>query len=123
VKRGRSTGTPTPAQLARFRAIREIGCVPCLQRGYWTACEVHHLTVGGRHGQKRRGHDYTIGLCTWHHRGKVPQPTLAALLYGPSYAEQARAFRAEFGQDDVLLARQNELIAEHERIGSIRRVV
>jgi hypothetical protein len=31
--------------------------------------------------------------------------------FGPSYARTPRAFREVFGQDDVLLAYQNDLIA------------
>ena len=116
MKRGRSTGTPTAAQAARFEAIREIGCLACRQANRrWTAAEIHHLTVGGRHGQKRRGHDYTIGLCGWHHRSERPfhvTPGQMRHWYGPSYALEPRQFRETFGQDDALLAEQEQLLAE-----------
>lgn len=108
MKRGRSTRAPTQAQRERFAAIQREGCICCRECGVgWMPAEIHHLTIGGRHGQKRRGHDYTIGLCIYHHRGQ-PLPWQDKL--GPSYALQPRAFREEFGQDDELLARQNELI-------------
>lgn len=111
MKRGRSTGTPTRAQQARFDAIREVGCIACRMRGLARFAEIHHLTVGGRHGQKRRGHDATIGLCPWHHRGENTSGERdPAALYGPSYAHQPRAFRETFGSDEALLAMQNELI-------------
>lgn len=107
MKRGRSTGTPTKAQQARFDAIREVGCIACLARGMNRYAEVHHLTIGGRHGQKRRGHDFTVGLCPFHHRGENTfgddDPTA---IYGPSYALEPRRFREVFGQDDALLAEQ-----------------
>lgn len=115
MKRGRSTGTPTKAQQARFAAINEIGCLACnLMKKGRVEAEIHHLTVGGKHGQKRRGHDFTIGLCSWHHRGDWMQfgmgPGIVEVQYGPSYARTPRAFREEFGDDDELLDYQNELI-------------
>lgn len=109
MRRGRSTGTPTKAQQERFEAIRSVGCVSCLRLGIRSACEIHHLTIGGRHGQKRRGHDFTIGLCPWHHRGD-PSGVWSTEALGPSYAREPRRFREEFGCDDFLLGYQNELI-------------
>lgn len=90
-------------------AIREIGCVVCRLRGLgFAACEKHHLLTTGRHGTgKRRGERYTVGLCPYHHRG-IGAPTSAL---GPSYAREAKAFRALY-PDDVLLAEQDRLIAE-----------
>ena len=61
-----STGKATKAQQARFERIKEIGCICCLKTLYvYEPPEIHHITDCGR----RRGHDYTIGLCPWHHRG------------------------------------------------------
>lgn len=116
MKRGRSTGKPTAAQVERFELIRECGCVACLIYGLQTLPEIHHLTFGGRHGQKRRGHDFTIGLCSWHHRGDpgFSDRELCELAYGPSYALQPKLFRETFGQDDFLLAYQNQLIGLSE---------
>jgi hypothetical protein len=116
LKRGRSTGKPTAAQAERFELIRENGCVACLIYGLETWPEIHHLTVGGRHGQKRRGHDYTIGLCSWHHQGNpgFNSRDMCELVYGPSYALQPKLFRETFGQDDFLLAYQNRLIGQSE---------
>lgn len=116
MKRGRSTGAPTQAQAERFRLIQECGCLACLIFGLETYPEIHHLLVGGKHGQKRRGHDFTIGLCSWHHRGDPGFSTreLCELAYGPSYALQPKLFRETFGQDDELLAYQNRLIGQSE---------
>lgn len=112
MRSGRSTGTPTKAQQARFDAIKGVGCIACRMQSIpvW-AVEIHHLTIGGKHGQKRRGHDFTVGLCAWHHRGEgaLPEHRMAA-LYGPSYAREPRLFRETFGQDDVLLAYQNDFL-------------
>lgn len=116
MKRGRSTGKPRGAQAARFALIWEHGCVACLIYGLYTLPEIHHLTVGGKHGQKRRGHDFTIGLCPYHHRGDpgFSDRELCELAYGPSYALQPKLFRETFGQDDYLLAYQNQLIGLSE---------
>ena len=104
MKRSRSTGAPTKEQQLRFVAIKDIGCIACLRNGVTVACEIHHLTIGGKHGQKRRGHDFSIGLCSFCHRG-VGEDTGY-----PSYALQPRKFREVFGDDDALLAEQNRLI-------------
>lgn len=119
MKRGRSTSTPTKAQRMRFDSIREIGCIVARRKGLgFVPCEVHHLTVGGHHGQKRRGHDATIGLNSWSHRG-VPLPGWNAAhcerVFGPSYAREPRRFREEIGDDETLLAFQNELLANEWR--------
>ena len=118
MKRGRSTGNPTKAQQARFDAIREIGCIVARTRGLgFVPCEIHHLTIGGKHGAKRRGHDFTVGLNPWSHRGE-PFGGMSAetceRMFGPSYARQPRLFRQEVGNDDQLLDFQNSLITNRD---------
>lgn len=118
LKQGRSTGKPTADQVRRFLHIRLIGCLACLKNGQRPPVpEVHHLAVTGRHGHKRRGHDFTIGLCGWHHQGVPPMgmnERSALANCGPSYKLHARAFREHYGQDDSLLELQNQLIALRE---------
>lgn len=111
MKRGRSTGNPTKAQQERMDAIKDRGCVVAFNLGMGDVyCEIHHLTVGGKHGQKRRGHDFTVGLNPWSHRG-VPfngwTVRQCKEMFGPSYALEPRRFREEIGSDEELLARQN----------------
>lgn len=121
MKRGRSTGKPTIAQQNRMDAITEIGCIVAHSLGInWgdmpIPAEVHHLTVGGKHGARRRGHDFTIGLNPWSHRGEPFGGMSAARceeLFGPSYARQPRKFRQDVGTDDYLLDLQNTLIEQH----------
>jgi hypothetical protein len=121
MKRGRSTGKPTLAQQQRMDAIAEIGCIVAHSLGIDLddrpiPAEVHHLTVGGKHGAKRLGHDFTIGLNPWSHRGEPFGGMSAARceeLFGPSYARQPRKFRQEVGSDDYLLDLQNTLIEKH----------
>lgn len=107
----------TKAEIARWRRFPDVGCVACYQLGHYRQPEVHHLNTGGKAGQKRRGHGFTIPLCNWHHRS-VPLGyggmKASELLMGPSLASSPRKFRARFGDDEKLLKLTNELI---ERIG------
>jgi hypothetical protein len=113
LRHGRSTPPPTAAQQRRFVLIKEIGCIACRVLGIVEqGCEIHHQTLGGKAGQRRLGHDYTIGLCTWHHRaGRPPGVTFAEMLatFGPPLT-RARLFREKFGTDAELLDAQNELL-------------
>lgn len=119
MKRGRSTGTPTKAQRERFDMILNIGCVVSRLRGLgYVPCEIHHLT-GGLHGQKRQGHDFTVGLNAWSHRGfrdefyslKWHRDT-----FGPSYAMEPRTFR-DLYPDELLLETQEKLIEQFKKMG------
>lgn len=97
----------------RFRYIKEIGCVACKSRGVYRVPDVHHLNTGGHAGHKRRGDEFTIGLCKWHHVGTPPDGMLVPeYSLGPSLAKQPNRFRQVFGSDDELLARQNKLLRE-----------
>lgn len=119
MRRGRSTGTPTLAQGVRFEAIKESGCLIAHILGLeWVYAEIHHLNIGGKHGAKRRGHDFTIGLNPWSHRGQPFGGMSAAAcedMFGPSFARQPRLFRSVYGSDDQLLAIQNALIGDTQR--------
>lgn len=116
MKRGRTTGTPTKAEAERIRACKEGPCIACeslgdhwLQRCDAEGCDYHHL----KSGNMRRGHEYGIGLCVWHHRGH-PLPGLTSPqmreLFGPSLMDGSRLFHETYGSDDELLAMQNRLL-------------
>ena len=99
----------TKADIARFRLFQKIGCVACRKRGISSQADVHHLLSGG----KRLGHQYTIPLCPWHHRGNPPDGMLVAeseARFGPSLARGPKRFRAEFGSDSILLAQTDLLL-------------
>lgn len=103
----------TKADKARFDAFKRIGCIACRLWGFpATPADVHHLLSGGR----RRGHQFTIPLCPWHHRGN-PIPGLSSTLteaaIGPSLANGSREFHAEFGSDETLLSLTNDLLSRH----------
>lgn len=124
MKRGRSTGKPTALQQRRFDRIKDPdpmtgpGCLIAhiLETG-WIPCAIHHFTIGGHHGQKRRGHDYTIGLNDWSHQGRpLTEYGWSAddcrRILGPSFAIEPNAFRERFGSDDELLALQNRILGD-----------
>jgi len=94
----------TRADLERFLAIQDIGCLACLRHGRrGVPCDIHHLLRGGR----RRGHQATIGLCPWHHRGVGP-------ALGLSLAHGSKSFHAMYGSDEDLLEMQNDLVRLYE---------
>lgn len=111
------------ARERRFSRIREIGCLACRKRGWYSSPDVHHLNLGAHAGQKRRGDEATIGLCPYHHRSVTVLPMgLAYRSLGPSLAREPNEFRRTFGTDDELLAEQNQLIEEYESMASVKGV-
>lgn len=92
----------TKADKARFEAFQTIGCVACRKRGIYSQADAHHLLSGG----KRRGHQFTIPLCPWHHRGYGNHGE----LLGPSLALTPKKFRSEFGNDETLLQQTDLLL-------------
>jgi hypothetical protein len=107
----------TAKHRSRWLRFHFVGCVACRKDGRVnTGTQVHHLNAGGKAGQKRRGNDFTIPLCPWHHQGVVPwshwTSKEATEWMGPSLAKQSKAFRERYGTDDDLLAYTNALITE-----------
>jgi hypothetical protein len=104
---------PTAAQKRRMESLHKTGCRACWKCDASTGhvLEVHHLTDCGR----RRGHDFTISLCAYHHRG-VPIEGWTRKdmekIWGPSVAGGSRPFKERFGADDELLAIQNDLLSK-----------
>jgi hypothetical protein len=101
----------------RFDALRTMGCVACSLYGrrVQAAVEVHHLNGGGHAGQKRRGDEYTVALCSYHHRGEPPaefSASMAEEYFGPSLARSSKRFRLIFGKDDELLAYTNRILED-----------
>src|SRR5262245_9974617 len=106
----------------RFRRLKEMGCIACWKDGRMNVFpEIHHLNLGGRAGQKRRGDEFTIPLCVWHHQGHVPTAGALSIseraeLWGPSLKLHSKAFRARYGADDALLKRVNGLIRQMDEV-------
>lgn len=99
----------------RFDAIQAIGCIACWTDGdRYEPCDIHHLTDKG--GRKHSGgHQATIGLCPWHHRGLVADGVTGTWMrnqYGPSMALESKAFAERYGSQRELLAKVNEMLAK-----------
>jgi hypothetical protein len=107
-----STRKPRIADVERFAKLRALGCV--VSRIYfnrWEPAEIHHLVEG----RKRLGHQFTIPLSPWFHRGVPPLPDMrpseAEKQIGPSLARSKRDFVARFTTERDLLDKTNELIS------------
>ncbi|WP_313242114.1 hypothetical protein [Stenotrophomonas sp.] len=97
---------PSKVELAYQDAARAIGCVVCrwrqdagLQReSLWCGpFRIHHRNIGDLHGQKQIGQHAVVAMGDWHHQG-IPMPgkngKAMYAIYGPSFQEQTREFRA-----------------------------
>lgn len=98
---------------ARSRLIHLMPCIACTIENCSqpNRTEEHHLNLDGKAGQPRRGDEYSIPLCSWHHRGetvhKLNQGQMRVCC-GPSLAVESKEFRRIYGSDDVLLGLTNE---------------
>lgn len=104
----------TRAQIKKrmYYVKAEVGCVACLQDGNLvTPCDAHHLLDTGR----RRGDEYTIALCAWHHRGVDPRPGQELT---PSLAREPAQFHLRYGSDDHLYV-INELRIDYIRAHNV----
>lgn len=76
--------------------------------------EEHHLNLGGMAGQQRRGDDFSVPLCEYHHRAApITGWSYSEMrkLFGPSLAKESKAFRETYGSDDDLLLDTNMKLA------------
>lgn len=92
----------------RFYLLKNhYGCAACRHLGIsGHTVEIHHLVEG-----YRLGHQFTIPLCIWHHRGE--RENLAVTMermrqfFGPSLAREKKAFVSKFGSERELLEEVN----------------
>ena len=112
-----STGNPTKAEAARFAQLKARGCIACEIDGTTQdECEpdIHHMLSGN----KRIGHEATVPLCYWHHKGEpydgMPEAYLLATA-GPSWHRHRRKFRERYGGDAALVERVNESLKPTEK--------
>lgn len=103
---------PQKHHVDRFRLLQRMGCIACRKDGrHNPQVEIHHLTEGGR----RLGHDFTVGLCSWHHRGVLecrPVYVTTSEIHRdiPSLAISRRDFEAKYGTQRELLDEVNKLL-------------
>jgi hypothetical protein len=103
------SAAPTKKQRERLDRLHRLPCIACVQEGVSQPfpTEAHHLVDFG-YREHSGGHDATIPLCCWHHRGQQltgANPKMMATMYGPSLALEKRAFTTRYGTQRELLQR------------------
>ena len=94
------------------------GCLPCLLMGYTNVrTTIEHVTEHGRRVDGDEQHQWTIGLCPWHHFGHIEEgyynaQKLSGTLGAP-LSWGRKVFEEEFGDElKVLVPIQNFLLAQ-----------
>lgn len=103
---------PRVDDIERFAKLYALGCVVSkIYFNRWEPAEIHHLVEG----RKRLGHQFTIPLSPWFHRGVPPsmemRPSEATEKLGPSLALSKRDFVNRFASERELLEETNKLIS------------
>lgn len=96
----------TKADRERMAKLKDMPCVCCGRRGV----DVHHLVDKG-YRRLSGGHQATIPLCAWHHRGEpvgMWTVTETAARLGPSLALNKKQFNLRYGGERALLDRVNQ---------------
>lgn len=99
----------------RSPQVKALACICCAMDdvSQVTPTEEHHLNKFGLMGKQRRGNEYSIPLCAWHHRGIVAEGKNSGWMlykFGPSFALNKRLFRTTYGTDDELLAKTDQFL-------------
>jgi len=111
--------TPTKAEKARMDTLKNhCPCICCMLATMKVSFpEIHHITDCGR----RKGHDFTLSLCPYHHRGAMEwqgahHRNKQQLIgeFGPSLAHGKRTFAEMFGGEMFLLSLQNDILEAYE---------
>jgi hypothetical protein len=90
----------TKAQKERIARVLALGCCICGLETHGSPLEVHHLISGG----KRMGHDFTVCLCRYHHRG-IGYHRRLMIDRGPSLAHGSKLFTEAYGSQQNLWMR------------------
>jgi len=100
----------TVDQKKRMAAIKVLGCICCLLEGVTDRhATVHHIVDGG----KRLGHDFTLGLCSWHHQAELftgMRRQAMISVWGPSLAGGSKPFVERYGSELELLKLQDFIL-------------
>lgn len=100
----------------RLDAIHALPCVACViyqPSMSGGRVEAHHLVDKGTR-EASGGHQATIPLCAWHHRGQPPMYAMTVKectsIFGPSLGQSKRAFVHRFGTERELLCLTDALM-------------
>lgn len=94
----------------RLKRIHAMPCMCCVREGVSQPfeTEAHHLVDKG-YRKHSGGHQATIPLCEWHHRGICEgSPDKMLFTYGPSLALHKRWFIETYGTERELLEAVNQ---------------
>jgi len=99
--------------------VKHCGCLPCLLMGYLDVhTSIEHVTERGRRVGGDEQHQWTIGLCTWHHFGHTPNHVTRQTISGqrgPSLTWGRKTFEEHFGDEvHVLVPTQNFMLEQFE---------
>lgn len=101
------------------KIAKHCGCLPCLLMGYLDVhTTIEHVTEAGRRIEGEEQHQWTIGLCTWHHFGHLAGYSRQQMsgFRGPPLTWGRRIFEEHFGDEvKVLVPTQNFMLAAFDR--------
>lgn len=97
---------------------KHCGCLPCLLMGYSDVhTTIEHATEHGRRLEDE--HQWTIGLCTWHHFGHTHNHRNRQQMsgdFGPPLTWGRHIFEEHFGDEiKVLVPTQNFVLEQFDR--------
>ena len=98
----------TKADKKRLDRLSQMGCVCCARY----PVEIHHCVFNG-YRRLSGGHQSTIPLDSWCHRGVPPDGFSVAnaeFIIGPSLALNKKAFIAKYGTERELLEKVNHAL-------------
>ena len=106
----------TKADQKRLDIIHRLPCLACVQDGSVqpSATEAHHIVDKG-YRKHSGGHQSTLPLCKYHHRGETPLGFTVDEMHfthGPSMFHHGKEFKQRYGTQRELLDRVNGLIAK-----------
>ena len=96
----------------RLKRIRAMQCICCVIEDVAQPfrTEAHHLTDKG-YRKHSGGHQSTLPLCKWHHRGICEgSPDKMLFTHGPSLELHKRKFIETYGTERQLLERINNVV-------------
>lgn len=104
----------TKADRTRLDIIHRLPCLACVQEGCQqpSKTEAHHLVDKGTR-KLSGGHQATLPICGWHHRGEPAWDSSVRGMkayYGPSMFHHGKEFTERYGTQRQLLARTNAVI-------------
>lgn len=105
-----------PHDALRMQRIHEYcGCLPCLLSGFLDVLTtIEHVTDRGRRVGLEEQHQWTIGLCRWHHFGEMTATAIHGET-GPSLAFGRKVFERHFGDEvHVLVPTQDFVLLKFE---------